>query len=105
MLRLFRFFDAAYIVDRKDASNPRISVIRSAPERFPRTVWLLCGGSDILYADSERLVTKLKESGHKDATFVGVPHQIHAFDKQASRAALASDCYAQAAEAIARAWK
>lgn len=106
MAYLFRYFDRCYTVSDEQGSDPRISVTRVAPERFPRTMWIVCGRSDILHDESQLLIKKLKASGHQDATFVGLPHQLHGFDKEGPESvAMAKEYYAQAADVIARSWE
>lgn len=98
---------SAYIVEASQERDPTLSVLFAPAERYPHTVLVICGTGDTLYEDSDKLVRKLKESGHKDVALLTVEGKEHAFDKKhdVEGVASAKKYYEQCAEAIERAWR
>lgn len=76
-------FHDSYTLPGQPRDDPRISSAFAPVTKFPKHVYLACGDADVLYTPAKELIQKLKDAGHKDATFEGIERVGHGFDKKA----------------------
>jgi acetyl esterase/lipase len=80
---LRKTFRSAYMLPSQPCDDPRISVIRTPVESFPKHVLLVCGNADQGYNPAFKFVQRLNDAGHTDAKFMGLEYMAHGFDMRA----------------------
>ncbi|EXJ78016.1 hypothetical protein A1O3_09175 [Capronia epimyces CBS 606.96] len=80
---LRRFFYRCYVLPNQDRADPRLSPANAPLDRWPKHVFLACGTADSLHEAGRIMIDRLRESGHRDAEFLSVEREAHAFDKSA----------------------
>lgn len=122
----------AYLLDSTDREDPKLSVILAKAKSFPKHICVVTGDCDILYvstivetscefsirilksnpltvclhslfqSEGKQFISNLQDDGHKNAVFMSIENEGHAFDGVCKKGSLSERRKEEAYDAICR---